>query len=174
MNGNVGEKVIIPGTFVSICCFILIILNACTARHPTLSTPPSLPRVPTDTLITNIPVLNTPTAACVNGLTFISDLTIADNTLVAPGSRLDKHWLVQNSGTCNWDSRYRLRLINDIPLEALPEQALYPARAGLQSAIQIIFTAPQDAGTYTSEWQAFDMNGVPFGDSFYIKVVVQP
>ena len=174
MNRNVRKNGIKTGTFLFICCLFLIMQNACTGNSSDLSTPTSLPPVPTDTLATNPPVINTPAAACVNGLTFISDLTIVDNTLVAPGSRLDKQWLVQNSGTCNWDSRYRLRLVNDVPLGALPEQALYPARAGLQAAIQIIFTAPLDAGSYTSEWQAFDISGVPFGDSFYIKVVVQP
>jgi hypothetical protein len=109
-----------------------------------------------------------------NGLTFISDLTIDDDTVVTPGSSLDKQWLVQNSGTCNWDGRYRLRLINDVALGALPEQALYPARAGLQATVRINFTAPMDAGTYTSDWQAFDISGIPFGDSFYVKIVVQP
>jgi hypothetical protein len=96
-----------------------------------------------------------------NGLTFISDLTIDDDTVVTPGSSLDKQWLVQNSGTCNWDGRYRLRLINDVALGALPEQALYPARAGLQATVRINFTAPMDAGTYTSDWQAFDSQIIP-------------
>lgn len=174
MNRNVPEKDIKPSTFIFICCCLLITLNACTGNSSTLSTPSFLPPVPTDTLFTNLPVLNTPTPACVNGLTFISDMSIEDNTIVAPGSRLDKQWLVQNSGTCNWDSRFRLRLINDVALGALPEQALYPARAGLQATVQIIFTAPLEAGSYTSEWQAFDISGIPFGDSFYIKIVVQP
>ena len=93
--------------------------------------------------------------------------------MVAPGSLLDKQWLVQNSGDCNWDSRYRLRLISGDALGAATEQALYPARAGTQAAIRMLFTAPQDSGVYVSEWQAFDPNGVPFGKSFYIKIEVQ-
>jgi Ig-like domain from next to BRCA1 gene len=174
MNRNVREKDTKPSTFIIICCLFLINLNACTGNSPILSTPSPLSPDPTDTLFANLSVLNTPTPACVNGLTFISDLTLEDNTIVTPGTKLDKQWLVQNSGTCNWDSRYRLRLINDVALGALPELALYPARAGLQATVRIIFTAPSDAGSYTSEWQAFDLSGIPFGDSFYIKVVVQP
>jgi hypothetical protein len=174
MNRNVHEKEMKPSTFIIICYLLLSILNACSGNSPIPSTPSSVPPLPTDTLLASLPVLNTLTPSCVNGLTFISDLTIDDDTIVAPGSSLDKQWLVQNSGTCNWDGRYRLRLINDVALGALPEQALFPARAGLQASVRIIFTAPLDAGTYTSEWQAFDSNGIPFGDSFYVKIVVQP
>ena len=94
--------------------------------------------------------------------------------MVAPGESLDKQWLVQNSGSCNWDERYHLRLISEEALGAAPEQALYPARAGTQATLQVSFIAPSDAGEYTSEWQAFDSNGLPFGESFFIKVVVQP
>ena len=46
---------------------------------------------------------------CVNDLSFINDVTIPDNTFVTYGSNIDKQWLVQNSGTCSWDSSYRLR-----------------------------------------------------------------
>jgi hypothetical protein len=92
---------------------------------------------------------------------------------VAPGKLLDKQWLVQNNGDCNWDARYRLRLISGDALGASTEQALYPARAGSQASLRILFTAPQESGEYVSEWQAFDANGIPFGESFFIKVVVQ-
>ena len=92
---------------------------------------------------------------------------------MAPGKLLDKQWLVQNNGDCNWDARYRLRLISGDALGASPEQALYPARAGSQANLRILFTAPQEAGDYVSEWQAFDANGIPFGESFFIKIVVQ-
>ena len=103
----------------------------------------------------------------------MDDATIPDGTIVAPGSSLDKQWLVQNSGTCNWDTRYRLRLISGDALGASLEQALYPARAGTQANLRILFIAPQESGEHVSEWQAFDANGIPFGESFFIKVVVQ-
>jgi hypothetical protein len=80
---------------------------------------------------------------------------------------------VQNNGDCNWDTRYRLRLISGVALGASTEQALYPARAGTQAKLRILFSAPQEAGDYISEWQAFDANGIPFGESFFIKIEVQ-
>jgi hypothetical protein len=120
------------------------------------------------------PSVASPTPACSNSLSFLYDITIPDGTSVAPGSALDKQWLVQNSASCNWDVRYSLRLISGNPMGASTQQALYPARSGTQANIRILFTAPQEAGDYTSEWQAFDPDGVPFGESFFIKVTVSP
>jgi next-to-BRCA1 protein 1 len=107
-------------------------------------------------------------------LLFLEDVTIPDYSPVSPGSTLDKQWLVQNSGSCNWGSRYRLRLISGDALGAPGEQALYPARAGMQALIRIHFTAPLEPGSYYGEWQAFDPNGLPFGESFAIRINVQP
>ncbi len=120
-----------------------------------------------------LPSVPTSTPVCTDNLVFINDVTIPDGTVVAPGSTADKQWLVQNSGDCNWDKRYRLRLISGDALGASAEQALYPARAGTQATLRILFTAPQAPGDYVSEWQAFDANGVPFGESFFIKIEVQ-
>lgn len=114
----------------------------------------------------------TPTPACTANLTFISDLTIPDGTIVSPGEILDKRWQVENSGTCNWDSGYSLRLVSGPELGAPVEQGLFPARSGARAMIRILFTAPQEAGTYHSAWQAYDPQGKPFGDSFFVEFVV--
>jgi len=112
-------------------------------------------------------------ADCSNNLTFVEDLTIPDDTAIGFGAVFDKQWLVENSGTCNWDSNYRLRRTSGSSLSAPDEIALFPARAGTQAVIQIIFTAPFTADFFVSEWQAFDGSGVAFGDPIYIKVNVQ-
>lgn len=118
-------------------------------------------------------LLPTPTVACTNSLLFISDRTLPDGTEVEPGAILDKIWEVENNGTCNFDELYRLKLIGGLELGAKPEQALYPARSGVQFQIHIRFVAPQEAGAVRSAWQAFDPNNVPFGDPIYMEVVVK-
>jgi hypothetical protein len=156
---------------------LVLLLTACGGSVATTFLPTSTPQEeirPTSTSYVLPPPGLAPTPECTDSLYFLNDLTIPDNTIVAPGGSIDKQWLVQNNGTCNWDSRYRLRLINDNPLGAPSEQALYPARSGTQATLRILFTAPADAGSYVSEWQAYDPNGIPFGDSFFIKIVVQP
>jgi hypothetical protein len=168
-------------------CFCLIgivcaglALAACAGGNSsTIPTPaplsPSTPSLVYRTLTptTILSVLPTATPICTNNLTFINDITIPDGTLVAPGSLLDKQWLVKNSGDCNWDTRYRLRLISGDTLSASTELALFPARTGTQATLRILFTAPQESGEYISEWRAFDSNGISFGDSFFIKIKVQ-
>ncbi|HJS19606.1 MAG TPA: NBR1-Ig-like domain-containing protein [Anaerolineales bacterium] len=109
---------------------------------------------------------------CVSDLGFLSDITIPDNTFVTYGSSIDKQWLVENNGTCNWDSSYRLRHLGGAVLGAPEETLLYPARSGKQATIQIIFTAPFTDGFYESAWQAYDPAGIPFGDPIYIRITV--
>jgi len=99
-------------------------------------------------------------------------VTIPDGTSVLINSSIDKQWLVQNSGSCNWDSTYRLKWIGGDTLGAETEQLLYPARAGGQAALRIIFTAPTELGEYESAWQAVDPNGNVFGDLIFIKINV--
>jgi hypothetical protein len=120
------------------------------------------------------PLQPTETPPCTDNLTFLEDLSIPDGSLVVPGQLLDKRWRVQNSGSCNWDERYRLKLIAGPDMGASSEQALIPARSGSTALIRILFTAPSEAGTYRSAWQAYDPQGRPFGDPFFIEVVIAP
>jgi len=168
---------------VSILLSLQLLLAACSGSVSQNATPtPTTIPLPSPTAVgpagtaaaaIPLPPIPTSTPSCVNGLTFVSDTTIPDGTVVASGSSLDKQWLVQNSGTCNWDERYRVRLISGDALGAAVEQSLYPARAGTQATLRILFTAPSEAGEYVSEWQAFDFNGIAFGETFFIKVIVE-
>ncbi len=137
------------------------------ATQPTATSTPTI--VPT-------PILPTPTSTppCTNNLTFTRDATIPDGTTVTAGQSIDKQWLVVNSGTCNWDSGYRLKLIGGNAMGAAAEQALYPARAGAQVTLRIIFTAPSAAGDYQGDWQAIAPDGTAFGDPVSIKITVSP
>jgi hypothetical protein len=159
-------------------CFLLSSCGVTSKSLPTISndvswTPSFAPVIPTNTPVPTFLIPFTPTPNCISGLSFISDVTIPDFSIVAPGISLDKQWLVQNSGSCNWDNHYRVRLIAGDGLGASQEQALYPARSGTQATLRMIFTAPLMPGQYLSEWQAFDPQGIPFGDTFFIKIIVQ-
>jgi hypothetical protein len=166
--------------------FALTFASAC-APQATLTPfrPPTQPQ-PTQILATTTPVpaiytpvptvIITATATagpCTNNLEFLEDITIPDDTVVTVGSTIDKQWLVKNSGTCNWDSTYHLIWVGGDPLSATQEQMLFPAKAGTQATLQILFTAPTTAGTYESSWQAYGPDGSAFGDPIFMKVIVQ-
>lgn len=114
-----------------------------------------------------------PPENCVNALKFLSDLTVPDGSPVSPGQKIDKQWLAQNSGTCNWGEGYRLKLVAGFPpFGAEVNQALFPARAGAEVTLQIFFVAPPVSGIYRSAWQAYDPNDLPFGETIYIEFMV--
>ena len=168
---------------------ILICLSACSPaltptpfRPPTAQAPliePTFIIQPTQeiTVVESTPqptiFPTTNPADCINDLTFLEDLTIPDNMFATFGLALDKQWRVENSGTCHWNSAYRLRNIGGASLGAQEEIALYPARAGTQATLRILFIAPFAEGVYESAWQAIDANGNPFGDPIYIRIAVQ-
>jgi hypothetical protein len=174
------------------CSTLVCTLIACApTSRPTLFVPPSAAAYPTlegpvapapDPIISPsatpavVPTLvqPSPTPPCADGLSYIRDLTIPDGTNVAPGQTVDKQWLVKNSGTCNWDVRYRLKLIGGDAMGAAPIQALYPARAGTEIALRIVFTAPSATGLYESQWKAIAPDGKPFGDFFSVSITVAP
>jgi hypothetical protein len=137
--------------------------------------PPTLSHAATEIpLATPTEIQPTPTEFCEPDLTFVEDVTIPDNTEVAPGEEIVKTWLVQNSGTCNWDSFYRVRFVEGTNMGAVMEQALYPARSGGEAQITITFIAPDQSGINYSTWQAYTPDGEPFGDQFYVQVIVNP
>lgn len=144
-------------------------------RPPTAVPPTAIPPTPTLTLtVTPAPTL-TPAAEgpCTNELTYLDDLTVEDGTTFSPGAIIDKQWLVQNDGACDWDSAYKLKWVGGYTLGVPEEQPLFPARAGVQATLRIVFTAPAEPGTYTSTWQAQDPDGNLFGDTVYMEIVVQ-
>jgi hypothetical protein len=165
----------------------LIFASACAPK--TTSTPFRPPTKPASTQIlatlTPIPAIYTaiptPTVTatategpCTNNLEFVQDVTIPDGTSISFGAVIDKQWLVNNNGTCDWDSAYRLKWIGGDPLGAAQEQILYPARAGTQATLHITFTAPTVEGTYESAWQAYGPDGIAFGDPIFMKIVISP
>jgi len=181
------------------CCVFLLLLAACApqtgpvlfipptrvATTPTtavdlvFATPTSVEiAMPTATLTprpsptTELPTA-TPQPPCFASLRYLADLTYPDGTLVSPGQTIQKQWQVENNGSCDWKSGYRLKLVGGYPLGVFNEPALYPARAGTQATLEIDFTAPLEPGLYRTAWQAFDPEGNPFGDTVYMEVIVQ-
>lgn len=164
---------------------ILILLTACSGQAtPTIYIPATRapapqfatqisPTLDLEAAIATSPPLPTPSPQCTSGLVFLEDLSIPDGMSVTPGEALDKRWLVQNNGTCNWDHNFGLQLIAGPAMGAPGETALFPARSGTQAEIQIVFTAPQELGTHRSAWQARDPQGKIFGDPIFIEVAVE-
>ncbi len=159
---------------------LALVASSCVLPAPKPA-PGATPFVPPTLVPTALPTVGTSDSGqaestqagpCVDGLTYLSDLTVPDGTEVAPKARIDKRWEVQNSGTCNWTGKYRLKLIDGEAMGVQPLQTLAQLKAGDKGMIRIMFTAPTDPGMYRSAWQAYNPDGVPFGDPVYIQIVV--
>ncbi len=111
-------------------------------------------------------------ANCSNDLDFIEDLSIPDGTQLAPSKEIVKDWKVRNSGTCNWNPDYSVRLISGDALGVEPLLALVPARYGTEAVISITFTTPSEPGRYSATWRAHGPDGEPFGEWFTIEIAV--
>jgi len=111
--------------------------------------------------------------ACENDARFLEDLTFPDGQVVVPGQIFDKRWSVQNTGSCDWASDYRLVHLGQDEFDAPETVALYPARAGTNAVWQVDLQAPRKVGQYVSQWQAQAPDGSPFGDVVYILISVE-
>jgi hypothetical protein len=190
-HGNVSIFLMIKKRlFLNLCLILLTSIfslwacapaSAPTPFRPPTAAPPAQPlptTTPVPALFTPLPTATVTATAtvgpCSDALSFVDDVSVEDGTSFLPNASIDKQWLVQNSGTCNWDATYRLKWVGGDPLGAAQEQLLYPARAGAQATLRVIFTAPAETGSYESAWQAVDPNGNFFGDLIFIKIVVAP
>jgi hypothetical protein len=170
-----GWIVFLPGALAACSGYPSDPLTRTVTQAPLYIPPTQLIASPT---VAGLPI-NTPpeprpsaTPSCTNQLTFWDDLSIPDGSHISPGEMLDKRWEVENSGTCNWNDQYSLRLIAGSDLGVQAYQSLFPARSGTKAPIRIVFTAPDAPGPYRSAWQAYDPDGEPFGDQIFIDIVV--
>jgi len=134
-------------------------MTATAGAMPTETPTPTETQAPTATAtpaVTNTAAATAvPTSTCY-GLTFVSDVTIPDNTNMTPGQQFTKTWRVRNSGSCAWDSGFKFNFTGG---EAM-------------GGSSVSLTAPSSAGTYRGNWRMTTSTGTYFGDEVYVLIVV--
>lgn len=160
--------------------FVIILSENNTDAQATL---PEVVQAEADQIVQSLVVarkLPMPSAtACANQISFIADITIPDDTILAAGEAFVKTWRLSNSGTCAWDTGYSLVCVSD---ECMGSAAAVPVRdvvsPGDTVDVSVDMTAPSASGTYTATWQIRDTYGNLFGvggspgDPFWVRVVV--
>lgn len=108
-----------------------------------------------------------------NNSTFVSDVTIPDDTVMAAGERFVKTWRFQNNGSCPWTTGYQFVFIGDQQMNAPSTVPLnQEVQANGTIDLSVNFTAPTTPGTYRSTWQLSTPEGTRFGDTAYVQIVV--
>jgi Ig-like domain-containing protein len=106
------------------------------------------------------------------GLTFVSDVSIPDNTPMTPGKTFTKTWKVLNSGSCAWDAGFKFALTGGDPMGSSTLTLPTSVAAGAQYDISVPMTAPSTSGTLRGNWRMSTASGQFFGDEVYVVIVV--
>jgi len=94
----------------------------------------------------------------------VADVTIPDNSYVAPGTSFTKTWALKNSGSCTWTTGYSLvyasgeqmggQAATSLPGNVLPGQSIN---------LSVTMTSPTTAGAHTGYWRLQNAGGGAFG-----------
>jgi hypothetical protein len=111
-------------------------------------------------------------SAC-HGLSYISDVTIPDNTKVTPGQSFTKTWKVLNSGSCAWESGFIFNIVGGQAIGGTAVTLNQRVEPGRQYEFSVPMVVPTDAtGELKGTWRLSDTNGNFFGDGVYVLVNV--
>jgi hypothetical protein len=175
---------------------LAILLAACSAEpvHPTPAPTETLPplsgvrvsTLPPPATDTPLPATRTPvpptagptagaTPGCVMSAAFVADVTIPDNSSVAPGAQFVKTWRVKNSGTCDWGADLVLAFTEGTRMDGPAVVAVPSTLSGGTRDFSITLKAPSSPGAYKGKWQLRAPNGAPLtGLTVSIVVAVTP
>lgn len=157
-----------------------------TPTIPVVIAPTNTPLPPTNTPVptnTQIPPTATATPIPCDRATFVTDVSIPDNTEIAAGTTFVKTWRLKNNGSCTWTSGYALVFYNGDAMSGPASSALPNGTVPPGSTIDISATmiAPTTPGTYKGNWRLRNTGGTLFGigpdadQSFWVQIKsVQP
>jgi len=106
------------------------------------------------------------------GLTFVSDVSIPDNTPMTAGKTFTKTWKVLNSGSCAWEVGFKFALASGDPMGSSTLTIPALVAAGAQYDISVPMVAPSTPGTIRGDWRMSTASGQYFGDQVYVQIVV--
>jgi ABC-type amino acid transport substrate-binding protein len=133
---------------------------------------------------TPLPVTPTPPPEkCVDDMAWVADLSYDDKNMTAPpvlnsGQGFEKGWRVRNSGTCTWDTSYRLVYASGnapgAQMSGKPLAITRQVAPGQTYDLKVNLIAPWDPGTYQGFWHMVNGQGQPFGQRIWVGVRVPP
>jgi len=116
----------------------------------------------------------TNTPVC-NQASFVSDVTIPDNTNITVNKGFTKTWRLRNVGTCTWTSGYQIIFDSGDQMNGPSSQQLTNGTVapGQTIDVSVDLKAPVSPGTYKGNWKLKDANGVIFALStgpFWVQI----
>ena len=104
--------------------------------------------------------------------TFLSDITLPDGSVVAPGQSLVKTWRVRNSGTSTWDG-YKLIFLQGDQMGGASPVNIPTTAANQEVDISVALQAPATECSKAGYWQILNRDGVYVtGGKLWVRVNV--
>jgi hypothetical protein len=119
-------------------------------------------------------------ATCSNSFELLEDINVPDDTVFAPAEEFTKRWRLRNNGTCPWSTDYAVLFVGGDQIAAEESISLTQSIAISQTLdVAVDMIAPDEPGTYRSNWQVAAADGEPFGidgnieDAFWLRIIVE-
>jgi hypothetical protein len=149
------------------------------AATPTYTVTP--PPVPTFAFPSPIATISfaTPTSvvggksACDDAL-YVADVTVPDKTWFDPGKKFTKTWLVQNNGTCDWNTSYKLVFVDGTDMAGKETYLPLAVPVGKQVEVSVNLAAPTSPGDYYGRWRLKNDKEQAFGAILTVVIKVIP
>lgn len=126
----------------------------------------------TETALSTTPEPSPTSNPCFN-LLYIADVTIPDGTRLKPGERFTKTWQVQNIGGCAWRPGFTFRHVGGDPMRGSPITLTEAIPTGAKRELSVELVVPSGInGVIESAWQMSDENGIFFGDTLSVQILV--
>lgn len=111
------------------------------------------------------------TASCYR-LTFVSDVTVPDNTAMNQNQSFTKTWKVLNSGSCPWDAGFQFVYRTGEQMSGVTYVLPSAVAPNATFDVSVAMVAPARSGTLRGDWQMSTAGGQFFGDIVYVQIVV--
>ncbi|NUQ84787.1 MAG: hypothetical protein HUU11_08745 [Anaerolineales bacterium] len=142
---------------------------------PTLTASPTFAAFTTSTAGT-LPVVSQPTVAATSScyqMRFVSDVTVPDNTQMAPGQAFTKTWKVRNTGSCAWDAGFKFAFTGGDAMNGVTYTLPSSVPANTEIDVSVAMVAPTNkTGAIRGNWRMPTAAGQFFGDEVYVIIVV--
>ncbi len=137
----------------------------------------SSPGTPINTATESIKTADIPCDLGIAGIPI--DVTIPDDTVMAPGNTFTKIWRIKNSGNCTWTTAYAVAFFSGEQMSAKANVPLIRSvPPGQLIDLAVDMTAPFDQGTYQGNWKLRNANQELFGigpngnSAFWVRIQV--
>ena len=138
---------------------------------PTLAVTPQPPATATPTSTSSGQAVP-PTPTCFYGMSFVADISIADDTVIPPGVGFRKTWRIRNSGNCPWPAGTNWVFVAGSQMSGPDAVPVALTNPGETADVSIYLITPTTPGTYIGYWTLRLPDGRTLSQRYFVRIIV--